>query len=126
MIKVLLVDDHAAVRQGLRMWLGLQPNLSIVGEAGNGRTALVLVRELRPDVVLMDVEMPGMDGVAATSLLLAENQQTAVIILSAYTDSQIRTRALAAGAVAVVDKHSGSDDLLRAIYQAIVGHEPIQ
>jgi DNA-binding NarL/FixJ family response regulator len=118
MIRLLLVDDQPAVRRGLRIRFRLEPDIQIVGEASNGKEALSLAQALVPDVVLMDVEMPEMDGIAATAALRKLVSQSAVVILSIHDDAQIRGRALAAGAVAFVEKRGATDSLLAAIRQA--------
>jgi DNA-binding NarL/FixJ family response regulator len=103
-VGILLVDDHAAVRQGLRMLFQQEPAAAVIGEASTGAEALALAGNLKPDVVIMDVEMPGMDGIEATALLVAMLPQVAVIILTMHGTSDKRARALAAGARAFVDK----------------------
>ena len=118
MIRVLLVDDQPCARRGLRMWLELEPDLRVIGEAANGAEALRLADELRPDVVLMDVSMPGMNGIAATEALHPLTARSAVVILSFRDDAATRARALAAGAFAYVAKHEASERLLTAIRQA--------
>ena len=97
-VGVLLVDDHSVVRQGLRMLFQIEPAAAVIGEAGTGAEALALARNLKPDVVIMDVEMPGMDGIEATALLVAMLPQVAVIILTMHGTSDKRARAFAAGA----------------------------
>jgi DNA-binding NarL/FixJ family response regulator len=118
MIRVLLVDDQAIVRRGLRVRFRLEPDLQVVGEANSGTEALTLAQTLRPDVVLMDVEMPEMDGIAATAALRRVVPQSAVVILSIFNDTQTRGRAQAAGAVAFVEKRGETETLLSAIRQA--------
>ena len=118
MIRLLLVDDQPAVRRGLGMRLHMEPDIQVVGEASTGKEALSLVQELRPDVVLMDVEMPEMDGIEATAALKASVATSAVVILSIHDDAQTRGRALTAGAVAFVEKRGATDSLLAAIHQA--------
>jgi DNA-binding NarL/FixJ family response regulator len=118
MIRLLLVDDQPAVRRGLLMRLHLEPDIQIVGEASTGREALRLAQSLAPDVVLMDVEMPEMDGIEATAALRLAISQSAVVILSIHDDAQTRGRAQAAGAVAFVEKRGTTDSLLAAIRQA--------
>ncbi len=118
MIRVLLVDDQAVVRRGLRVRFHLEPDLEVVGEASTGREALILAQTLAPDVVLMDIEMPEMDGIEATAALRRVVPQSAVVILSIHDDAQTRGRAQAAGAVAFVEKRGGTDRLLSAIRQA--------
>jgi DNA-binding NarL/FixJ family response regulator len=118
MIRVLLVDDQLVVRRALRVRFHLEPDLEVVGEASTGREALTLAQTLTPDVVLMDIEMPEMDGIAATAALRRVVPQSAVVILSIYDDAQTRRRAQAAGAVAFVEKRGATDSLLAAIRQA--------
>jgi DNA-binding NarL/FixJ family response regulator len=118
MIRVLLVDDQPVVRRGLRVRFQLEPDMQVVGEASTGREALTLAQTLTPDVVLLDIEMPDMDGIEATTALLAVVPQSAVVILSIHTDRQTRMRARAAGAVAFVEKRGTTDTLLSAIRQA--------
>ncbi len=118
MIRVLLVDDQPAVRRGLLMRLHLEPDIQIVGEASTGREALHLAQSLAPDVMLMDVEMPEMDGIEATAALRLAASQSAVVILSIHDDAQTRGRAQAAGAVAFVEKRGATETLLAAIRQA--------
>ena len=118
MIRVLLVDDQAAVRRGLLMRLQLEPDIQVIGEASTGREALSLAQALSPDVVLMDVEMPDMDGIEATAALRQAVSASTVVILSIHDDAQTRRRAQAAGAVAFVEKRGATDSLLAAIRQA--------
>src|SRR6266581_4167523 len=118
MIRVLLVDDQPAARRGLRVRFHLEPDMQVVGEASTGSEALTLVKELKPDVVLMDIEMPEMDGIEVTAALQTAVPQSAVVILSIHTDRQTRIRAQAAGAVAFVEKRGTTDTLLAAIRQA--------
>ena len=118
MIRLLLVDDQPTVRRGLGMRLHMEPDIQIVGEAGTGKEALRMVEALVPDVVLMDVEMPEMDGIEATAALRAADLPGAVVILSIHDDAQTRLRAQSAGAVAFVEKRGATDSLLAAIRQA--------
>jgi DNA-binding NarL/FixJ family response regulator len=118
MIRVLLVDDQAVVRRALRGRFHLEPDLEVVGEASTGREALALAQTFTPDVVLMDIEMPGMDGIEATAALRRVVPQSAVVILSIYDDAQTRGRAQAAGAAALVEKRGATETLLSAIRQA--------
>src|ERR1700745_2620420 len=110
MIRLLLVDDQPAVRRGLEMRLVLEPDIQVVGEAGTGKEALALVQALSPDVVLMDVEMPEMNGIETTIDLRAAASQSAVVILSIHDDQSMRTQATAAGAVAFVEKRGAIED----------------
>jgi DNA-binding NarL/FixJ family response regulator len=117
MIKLLLVDDQSIVRQGLRRRLLLEPDITVVGEASNGEQALELVESLAPDIVLMDVEMPGMDGITTTATLRASSPQSAVVMLSIHDDVHTRAQAQAAGAVAFVEKRGAAEVLLATIRQ---------
>ena len=116
-IRVLLVDDHESARRGLRMRLGLEADLDVVGEAASGADAVPLALEVAPDVVLMDVAMAGGDGVTATSDLGAAAPDIAVVILTLYDDAATRSRAQAAGAAAFVSKHDADRLLLPTIRQ---------
>jgi DNA-binding NarL/FixJ family response regulator len=118
MIRVLLVDDQPVVRRGLRGRFQLEPDMQIVGEASTGREALTLAQTLSPDVVLLDIEMPGMDGIEVTAALRVVVPQSAVVILSIHSDRQTRMRAQAAGVVAFVEKRGITETLLAAIRQA--------
>ena len=122
-VRLLLVDDEPAVRRGLRIWLTLEPNLEVVGEAGGGTEAISLTQALRPDVILMDVEMPGMDGISATAALRSVAPQSAVVILTLYDDAATRARAQEAGAAAFVAKHRMEETLLAEIRRAAMAHE---
>ena len=117
MIRVLLVDDQPVVRRALRLRFHLEPDLEVVGEASTGSEALTLAQTLTPDVVLMDLQMPEMDGIEATAALHRVVPQSAVVILSIYDDTQTRGRAQASGAVAFVEKRGATDSLLSAIRQ---------
>jgi DNA-binding NarL/FixJ family response regulator len=118
MIRVLLVDDQPAVRRGLRVRFQLEPDMRVIGEASTGSEALTLAQILTPDVVLMDIEMPDMDGIEATVALKSVVPLSAVVLLSIHTDRQTRMRAQAAGAVAFVEKRGTTDILLATIRQA--------
>ena len=117
-IRVLLVDDQPAVRQGLRIRLVLEPDVEVVGEAGDGAGAISLAQSLRPDVILMDVRMPGMDGISTVRTLRAVAPESAAVILSLYDDARTRARAEEAGAAAFVAKHKVEETLLAAIRRA--------
>ncbi|MBI3967515.1 MAG: response regulator transcription factor [Chloroflexi bacterium] len=118
MIRVLLVDDQPWVLRGLRMRLELEPDLEVVGEASDGDAALELAGRLHPDVVLMDVAMPGRDGIAATRALRASREPSQVVLLTLHDDCETRARAQSSGAVAFVGKHEASEILLQAIREA--------
>jgi DNA-binding NarL/FixJ family response regulator len=117
-IQILLVDDEPRVLRGLRMRLGLETDIRVVGDAGDGATAIDLARLLLPDVVLMDINLPVVDGIAATRQLAAQAPQTGVVIHSMHDDHRTIERALAAGAVAFVGKQQIDGDLLAAIRMA--------
>ena len=119
-IRILLVDDQPAIRRGLRMSLGLETDLHIVGEAGDGLEALKAARDLKPDVVILDVEMPGMDGLTAAEKLHQITPASAVVILSLHDSLVTRARAQAAEAVFVA-KHEGVGALIAAIRRAARG-----
>ncbi|HEX6470695.1 MAG TPA: response regulator transcription factor [Streptosporangiaceae bacterium] len=117
-IRVLLADDHPIVREGLRTILTTEPGLRLVGEAASGDEAVALARSLRPDVVLMDLRMPGGDGVEATKRILDELPAIRILVLTTYdTDSDI-LRAIGAGATGYMLKDSSRADLVRAIRAA--------
>ena len=120
-IRVLITDDHGVVRQGLRMYLGLDPELEVVGEAANGEEALRMARELRPDVVLMDLLMPVMDGIAATGMIRAELPEVEVIALTSVLEDASVSGAVRAGAIGYLLKNTEADDLGRAIKAAADG-----
>lgn len=113
-IRVLLVDDQPTVRQGLRMHLSCAADIAVAGEAGDGATAIELASELAPDVVVMDISMPGMDGLEATRRLRAAGGP-AVVMLSLKDDAASRARATEAGARAFVSKNEPAGDLVDAI-----------
>ena len=118
MIRLVLVDDQPFVRQGLRRRLSLEPDMTVVGEASDGREAVTLVQQLTPDIVLMDVEMPEMDGVSAMGVIRTSTPQSAVVLLSIHDDVSTRARAHAAGATAFVSKSEEIDALIATIRQA--------
>jgi DNA-binding NarL/FixJ family response regulator len=121
MIRVLLVDDEPNVCRALCMRLGVEPDLEVVGAAGDGRTALSLALDLQPDIILMDVAMPLLDGIAATGQLRAALPGLPVIILTLHDDPATRGAAAAAGAAGFVPKHRPVEELLAAIRAAAVG-----
>jgi two-component system, NarL family, response regulator LiaR len=120
-IRILITDDHGVVRQGLRMYLGLDPELEVVGEAANGEEALRMARELEPDVVLMDLLMPVMDGIAATGKIRAELPEVEVIALTSVLEDASVSGAVRAGAIGYLLKNTEAEDLGRAIKAAADG-----
>jgi len=114
-IRVLLADDHGIVRKGLRFLLERQPGVEVVGEASDGREAVKLAEELAPNVVIMDVAMPALNGIDATMQIMKTHPKTGVIMLSMHSDEAYLVRALSAGAKGYLLKESAEVDLLRAV-----------
>jgi NarL family two-component system response regulator LiaR len=119
--RVLIVDDHAVVRQGLRTFLDLEPSLEIVGEAADGAEAVRAARRLRPDVILMDLLMPEMDGITAILLIRQEFPEIEVIALTSVLEDASVIGAVRAGAIGYLLKDTQADELLRAIKAAAAG-----
>jgi DNA-binding NarL/FixJ family response regulator len=120
-IRVLIVDDQALVRAGFRMILEAQPDIDVVGEAENGLTAIDAARSLRPDVVLMDIRMPGLDGIEATRRLTAMGSSAHVVILTTYDLDEYVFDALAAGATGFLLKHVPPEELVHGVRIAAGG-----
>ncbi len=120
-IRVLIADDHSVVREGLRRFLGRDPELTVVGEAADGAEAVELARQLRPDVVLMDLLMPVMDGIAATSAIRKELPETEVVALTSVLESAAVVGAVRAGAIGYLLKDIQATELRRAIKAAAAG-----
>jgi NarL family two-component system response regulator LiaR len=120
-IRVLITDDHGVVRQGLRMFLSRDPEVEVVGEAANGREAVDMARGLEPDVVLMDLLMPVMDGISATEAIRAEMPGVEVIALTSVLEDASVTGAVRAGAIGYLLKDTDTDELRRAIKAAAEG-----
>ncbi len=120
-IRILLVDDHAVVRQGLKMFLGLDPDLEVVGEAENGEEAIRRTQELHPDVILMDLLMPVMDGITAISSLRRDFPDIEVIALTSVLEDEAVMKAMRAGAIGYLLKDTQAEELRRAIKAAAAG-----
>lgn len=119
--RILLADDHRMLRDGLRALLHSQRDMELVAEAEDGRSAVRLAQDLTPDVVLMDIAMPDLDGVAATRLVRRYSPKTKVIILSCYTDHDTANEAIHAGAKGLVPKDSAFEELALAIRTVLTG-----
>jgi DNA-binding NarL/FixJ family response regulator len=117
-IRILLVDDQISVRRGLTMRLQLEPDITIVGEAEDGIAAVAAAQTLQPDVLVMDYEMPGMDGLEATKTLADLGSDSRVVMLSIHDDASLKQAAAGAGVHAFVAKHQSSEALLAAIRSA--------
>src|SRR5579884_3570986 len=120
-IRIVIADDHSVVRQGLRMFLGLDPELEVVGEAADGAEALRLAKQLRPDVVVMDLLMPVMDGIAATAAIRRELPDTEVLALTSVLEDAPVIEVMRAGAIGYLLKDVDGDELCRAIHAAAAG-----
>ena len=115
-IRILLADDHTVMRNGLRLLLERQPNLSVVGEASDGRETVRAAESFSPDVVVMDIAMPNLNGIEAARQITAARPETAIVILSMHSDESYVIRALKAGARAYLLKDSAEGDLIAAIH----------
>lgn len=124
-IKILIADDHTVVRTGLRTILGLQKGFKVVGEAIDGEDAVSAVRRLHPDVVIMDLMMPVMDGVRATEKIIQNHPETRIVILTTYTSSDDISRALSAGALGALAKTANNAELVAAIRSVVQGKQYI-
>jgi DNA-binding NarL/FixJ family response regulator len=123
--RVLIADDHELVREGLRGMLAYEQDLEVVGEASNGREAVELCRSLKPDLVLMDVRMPEMDGLEATHLIKAEQPSVSVLVITTYENPDYLVEAIKEGAAGYVLKDASNQRLLNAIRRALSGEFPI-
>ncbi len=120
-IRILLADDHAVLRAGIRALLDMQPDIEVIGEAGNGRQAVERARELKPDIVLMDLGMPDLDGMTATRQIKEAYPQTRVLILTQHENKEYVLPALKIGASGYVLKRAEGDELLTAIRAVYAG-----
>jgi DNA-binding NarL/FixJ family response regulator len=120
-ITCLIVDDHEVVREGLRLALSRAPHIRVIGEASDGESAVSLVERRRPDVVIMDVRMPGMDGLAATKVLTERMPDVSVLIFTAYSERSLLSRGLESGAKGYILKEAPHQTLLRAIEKVANG-----
>jgi DNA-binding NarL/FixJ family response regulator len=120
-ITCLIVDDHEVVREGLRLSLSRSPNIRVVGEASDGATAVEMTKRRRPDVVVMDLRMPGMDGLEATKAISGEVPESAVLMFTAYSERSLLSRGLESGAKGYILKEAPHDTLVRAITKVAAG-----
>ena len=125
MIRVVVADDHGVLRDGLAGLIDAQPDLELVGTAANGAEAVELCRAVAPDVVLMDLEMPVLDGIDATRAILTELPATVVLVLTSFSDRRRITGALDAGAVGYLLKDASADEVVRGIRTAAGGGSPL-
>jgi len=125
-IRVLVVDDHALHRDGTRQILEVHPDLQVVGEAASGEIALALVNQLRPDVVLMDIRLPGMNGIEVTRALTRDHPDVRVLMVSAYDEDVYVRGALEAGAAGYLSKTAPGKELVQAVRSVAVGTSVLQ
>jgi len=114
-IKILLVDDHAVVRMGFKMLIEAEADIKVIGEAESGEVAVKLFQELKPDIIIMDITMPGIGGLEAIDRILAKDKNTKILVLSAHEDSVHPKRVLNAGAMGYLTKRSAAEELIKAI-----------
>jgi NarL family two-component system response regulator LiaR len=120
-IRVLIVDDHAVVRMGLKMFFDLQSDIEVVGEAADGSEGVAMARRLEPDVVLMDLLMPNMDGVTAIGRIMAERPETEIVTMTSFIEEEKVTSALEAGASGYVLKDAEAEEVAAAVRAAFAG-----
>lgn len=125
MIRVLIADDHGVLRDGLGRVIAAQPDMELVGAAANGAEAVERCREVAPDVVLMDLEMPVLDGIGATRAIAAQERAPAVLVLTSFSDRHRITSALEAGAIGYLLKDAAAEDVVRSIRAAAAGGSPL-
>ena len=114
-IKILLVDDHAVVRMGFKMLIEAEDDITVIGEAESGEGAIKLFQELKPDIIVMDITMPGIGGIEAIDRIMAKDKNTKILVLSAHEDSVHPKRVLNAGAMGYLTKRSAAEELIKAI-----------
>lgn len=124
-IRILICDDHAVVRRGLRSLLDIKPGLELVGEATDGVEAVEMARELKPDVIILDLIMPRKDGIAAISEIKQENPDARILVLTSFSDDDKVFPAIKAGALGYLLKESSPDELLQAIYDVCRGESSL-
>jgi NarL family two-component system response regulator LiaR len=124
-IRVLIVDDHAIVRDGIRSLLATEPNIEVVGEADNGRDAVSRAQQLQPDVILMDLMMPAMDGIEATRRIIGDRPDARILVLTSFAADDKVFPAIKAGAMGYLLKDSPSEDLVRAIHEVYRGESSL-
>jgi DNA-binding NarL/FixJ family response regulator len=125
MIRVAVADDHGVLRDGLAGVIGAQPDMELVATAADGAEAVAMCKSTTPDVVLMDLEMPVLDGIEATRTILADTPKTAVLVLTSFSDRRRITSALDAGAVGYLLKDASADEVVRGIRTAAAGGSPL-
>jgi DNA-binding NarL/FixJ family response regulator len=123
--RVLIADDHELLRTGISTMVASEPDLEVVGEAEDGEAAVDLCRKLHPDLVLMDLSMPGMDGISATRVIKAEFPKTGVLVLTAHADQRMLLDAIRAGAAGYVLKGVGPSELVTAVRRTLKGESPV-
>ena len=114
-ITILLVDDHAVVRMGFKMLIEAEEGIKVIGEAESGEIAVKLFQELKPDIIMMDITMPGIGGLEAIDRIIAKDKNTKILVLSAHEDSVHPKRVLNAGAMGYLTKRSAAEELIKAI-----------
>ncbi len=120
-ITCLIADDHEVVREGLRLALSRSPHIRVIGEASDGKSAITLTERRRPDVVIMDLRMPDMDGLEATEMILSKTPETAVLIFTAYGERSLMQRGLESGARGYILKETPHETLIRAVEKVAGG-----
>jgi len=125
-IRVLIADDHAIVRKGIRALLSVKPDIEVVGEASDGAETVAQAQALRPDVILMDLVMPGMDGIEATRQIVEQQPGVRILVLTSFAADDKVFPAIKAGALGYLLKDSGPDDLVQAIHQVYRGEPALE